>query len=418
MRKNLKPLVLALVCIFAVSAIITGIFVFTRVLPDIGEFGYIGGANSQSYSESWSIPFSAGQDVSVDVMEVRVNIMAHDGQAVEASFEGTRAPDSRGELPYIEVVTEGNRAVLRERRSSGNSFSIGLFSSSGAIRGTLTVYIPRAHIGEFYVDAFSGSVTASDIDADKITVNTSSGNIGLVNATAAGDISVESFSGSQNHSGLSGQNVALNSSGGRIVAASLNAASLNLESFSGGAEISGAAIGGEATLNASSGSITLAGFNAGVLYTDQFSGKLNLNGVQVSGQASLNTSGGATTGQDVSINDITFETFSGPVNIAGLTSGSITGTTSSGAVDLKLSGGSDANITTFSGNASLAIPKGAGYSYALETFSGNISVDDGGADNSVIEKSDDAMRGTVGNGEHNISINTSSGRIAIMPGDR
>ncbi len=413
MRRSIKPLVIALVCIFGVSAIITGIFFVTRGFSDIRDYGYIGGANSQPYAESWSLPFSQGQGVSVDVSEVNVNIMAHDGAAVEAAFEGTRSPDSRGELPYIEAVADGNRVVLRERYASGNTFSIGLFSSSGAIRGTLTVLIPRVHIGEFYVDAFSGSVAASDIDADRVTVSTSSGYINLANVSSYNDLSAESFSGEQILSGLTAKDITLNASSGRIGLTSLSAASLHMETFSGAMDISGATIDGEATLNASSGSITLTNVNAGSLYTEQFSGKLNLNGAQIYGAASLNTSDGAITGQNVSIQDLTFETFSGAVNIDGLTSGSILGETSSGAVDLKLESGSSADIKTFSGGVALAFPRNAGYNYALDTFSGNMTIDDGGAGNNVTEKSKDEMRGSVGGGGNAVNIETSSGAISI-----
>ncbi len=416
MQRNTKTIVLVLVCVFVVSAIITGVFFVTQALPDITQYGFIGGANSQPYAESWSLPFSQGQGVSVDVLEANVIIQAHDGASVEAAFEGTRVPDSRGELPYIEAVTEGNRVALREKRATDNTFQIGIFQSGGAIRGTLTVRIPRAHIGDFYVDAFSGGVTASDIDADRITVSTSSGNIGLTNAASAGDMSVETFSGVQTLSGLSGQNVTLDTSSGRIGLATLNASSLHIESFSGALEISGATIEGDATLSASSGSITLTGFNAGSLSTEQFSGNLNLNGARILGHASLNTSGGPITGQDVSIQDLAFETFSGVVNFAGLTSNSILGNTSSGAVDLKLNAGSNVNIETFSGGVSLTFPRNTGYNYTFDTFSGNMTVEDGGAGNSVAEKSNDAMRGTVGNGENDIVVETSSGGISIVPG--
>ncbi len=414
MRRSLKPLVITLVCIFVVSAVVTGIFFATRIFPDISSSGFIGGINSQPYSDSWSLPFIEGQGLKVDVIAVNVDIRAHGGADVQASFEGSRSPDGRGELPYIEAVTEGGGVVLRERNASDNTFTIGLFSSGGGIHGTLTILVPQARIGDFYVDSFSGGVAASDIDADRITVEASSGYVNLTNASASHDIFAETFSGDHMLSGLSGKNVTLNSSSGRIIVASLRAASLNMESFSGAMEISEAAIDGEARLDASSGSITLADFNAGSLYTEQSSGRLNLNDTLVYGAVGLKTLNGAITGQNVSINDLTFKTFSGAVKIDGLTSGAINGETSSGAVDIKLGGGANASITTFSGGVTLKLPRNTGYNYTLDSFSGGINIDDGGAGNSVAENSKNTMRGTVGSGEYAVKIDTSSGNISIV----
>ena len=412
MRNNMKPLVLALTGVFAVCAIIAGILFATNVLPDIQGYG----SNSQPYIDAWSLPFSTGQGVSIDVLAADVIIQAHDGQTVEARFEGARSPDSRGEMPYIEATSEGNRVVLRERRGADQAvFNIGIFSGGGILRGTLTIFIPRA-VGDFYAETFSGGITASDIGAANIRVGTSSGNISLTNVAASYDLSVETFSGAQTLSGMNGRNVTLNTSGGGIGAASIKAASLNMESFSGAVEISDAAVEGEAKLTSSSGGISLAVFSAESLRAELFSGKLSLNGVQTMKEGALSTSNGAITGQNVNIQNLTFNTFSGSVNIDGLTSGSITGETSSGNVDLKLNDGGSAQINTFSGRVALTLPPNTGYSYTLDTFSGGIEVNDGGAGNIVTERSKDSMRGTVGSGGNDINIETSSGGISIMAG--
>ncbi len=410
MRRSIKPLVIALVVVFAVSAAITGVLALTQIVPDIRS-GQIGGANAQEYSEQWSLPLPADSSLSIDVSAVDVDLKPHDKQTLEASFLGTRIPDSSGRLPYIEVLVQADGITLRERHEQQAFLIIGGFSG-GQIRGTLTIYVPREHMKDFKADTFSGNMAATGIWANSIAITTSSGGITASDLNSEGLLSFTTFSGNQTLNALRGMEAIFDASSGNINVTQLDALSLRVNTFSGKVELTGATIEEDAGITTSSGNIVLMQVSAGSLFTDQFSGKLDMEYVSAHRLGNFTTSSGNITGKSVTVPTLTFGSFSANVAIGDLKSDSITGETSSGDVGLSLYKGADIDISTFSGRVNLTLPKETEFSYDITTFSGGIDLGFGS-----VSKTSGDISGTIGGSEHSVAIDTSSGAVSIQPGN-
>jgi DUF4097 and DUF4098 domain-containing protein YvlB len=412
MRKGIKPLVLILVAIFVVSGAIAGILTVVQVLPDVRQYAQTGGVNMEPYAEAWSCAFTPSVDMSIDVFGIDVEVNTHSGKTIEASFEGTRSPDANGNLPSLELVERSGDIVLQEAWPERMVILNLSAWNSGQIRGTLTVLMPQEAIGAFTVSTFSGNTAVSSLAVDSLKLDGSSGNIIVEDIVCEGDLDVTTFSGAQELRGVTAGEVNLDASSGRITAQTLAAQSLTIEEFSGDVSVADAQVEAGASISTSSGNIDLARFSANTLNTDQFSGKLRLEDVQVAYKGNLTTSSGDVIGQTAAFGNLEFNGFSGKVEIEALSAESIRGETSSGDVRLGVLTNADASISTFSGRVELTLPRDASFAYDIETFSGVIDI--GYGKQNASGDRDANRSGTVGGGERNIEIDTSSGDVTIL----
>lgn len=404
--KRSKKAVRILLIIFLVSSIAAIGIGIAQVLP-----GY-SGEIMEPYNAEWSLPVSAGDDIDVQVSASNIIISQHDGSDAQVHFEGERKPNRSGEMPEIIATSENGVLSIKERRYQQKRINIGM-EDSDRIEGTLTIKLPAAIFGDVRINGYSGKISAENLSANAIQMDTSSGRIIASGITAAGNATFSGFSGAIEADHIVSSNLWIDTSSGSIVARNLTTEQkLTVDSFSGSQSLQQVSAG-NALLDTSSGKVTISSMTARTLDIKTFSGNVEIKQSGIENAAILKTSSGIVTLNTFDASRLSLDTFSGSIAMEGITTGELEADTSSGNIAVSLLSGCPITAETFSGNISITVPPSIGFTYKIDTFSGIVNI---GFPQITIGNTNNAeSSGKVGNGLFAFDLKTSSGDISIQP---
>lgn len=186
---------------------------------------------------------------------------------------------------------------------------------------------------------------------------------------------------------------------------------VNVDTGSGALTISDVA--GDVIADTGAGAITLEGISGSALTADTGSGSVFLGEISAS-RVTADTGSGSITGRDLSVEELLLDTGSGRIEVEDLDAARISCDTGSGAVRLGLVADVDRLIVdTGSGGVALTVPSDFGAALELSSGSGSVSVDVPRTE--VADAKRRYFRGTIGNGEGRVLIETGSGGISVRP---
>lgn len=321
-NENRKQWMRNLRFVFVVGLIISAALFVVQVLPAIA-------GGKDDYEESWEIRMDQDTSLAVDLSNVTVRIEGISGNTLEASFSGRRG-NTRKNPPEIKVLEESGQITFAERNEQSAPINLGVFSGWG-LSGTLTLRVPENRLEDLEVTCFSGGIKVTGLEAETITLDSSSGEVTLENVKADGALRVDSFAGNISMRKVEAETIGVESSSGRIEARDVVADAFSANSFSG--------------------NMTL---------------------------------------MEMDLEDLRIDTSSGKIEVA-------------------LEQEADVSMETFSGRVDLTLPRGMGFTYQIETFSGGVEI---GFDHTGGKEG-----GVVGDGDHSIRIETSSGGVKIHPAE-
>ena len=253
-------------------------------------------------------------------------------------------------------------------RGGGDRVRISGRGSGLEAHADLTVRVPRGV--EIAVHLAAGEGNARDLAAD-LSFNTASASIDV--AGVVGDVSLDTGSGSLTVSGVNGDVIA----------------------------------------DTGSGPITLDGISGSALTADTGSGSIRLGDISVA-RVRVDTGSGRIAGSALSAEEVVLDTGSGRIEVQDLAAARISCDSGSGAVRLGLAADVDRLLVeTGSGAVAVTVPAGFGAALELGSGSGRVSVDV--PETRVAEAKRRYFRGTVGDGEGRVVIETGSGGISVRP---
>lgn len=186
---------------------------------------------------------------------------------------------------------------------------------------------------------------------------------------------------------------------------------VSLDTGSGSLTISD--VNGDVFADTGSGAIALQGISGSAVTADTGSGSISLGDVSAS-RVTAETGSGRITGRALSAEEVVLDTGSGRIAVEDLDSARISCDTGSGAVRLGLAADVDRLIVeSGSGSVVVTVPAGFGAAMELGSGSGRVSVDV--PQTRTAEAKRRYFRGTVGDGEGTVVIETGSGGISFRP---
>ncbi len=228
-----------------------------------------------SIDDSGSVSTSGMNEISISGVSSEISIETHNSDKVEAHFYGNVTTSNQDALPYLEVVREGNTAVVRVKYPNVKNVSINGKTS-------LDVKIPEDWAQDLEVSSVSGRITTQELTGENVKLNTTSGDIEVDNITAD-DIVFQSVSGSFNLSNLKANGtISKNTISGSCTINEAQAEKIALESTSGSTTIHNAdadkvtstSISGAVEVNLSRGSAEMATTSGEILvrFEEDFDG--------------------------------------------------------------------------------------------------------------------------------------------------
>lgn len=195
---------------------------------------------------------------------------------------------------------------------------------------------------------------------------------------------------------------------GRVAVAQITG-SVNIDTGSGAVTIS--EVRGHVNAETGSGNIALQGISGGEVTAETGSGHIALE--EITGSSlRAHTGSGRIRGQALAVEELSVDTGSGRVELDRLEAVRVNCDTGSGSVRLGLA--SDVErlvIDTGSGGVTVEVPSGFGATMELSSGSGSVSVDVPGREAAVVRRR--YFRGSVGDGEGRVMIETGSGGITV-----
>ena len=235
---------------------------------------------------SYSVPADSLSSISIDWVAGDITVMPHDGNEVQIT-EFARRELSYGEQLFYS--TSGGTLTIKftERSSWLNNMPA----------KKLEVYVPHAlmeKLDRFAVDSTSGTVSAQNINADAVKIDTVSGNIDLSNI-ASRTFEADSTSGSITLTSIETDDMKLNSMSGAISLSDVSAGTLKGDTVSGRCDLDG--MFGEVDIDSVSGRISIISTivpaklkvdttSGGITVTVPDEGAISVNHSSVSGRLS------------------------------------------------------------------------------------------------------------------------------------
>ena len=183
----------------------------------------------------------------------------------------------------------------------------------------------------------------------------------------------------------------------------------NLLMHTGSGAVDVSRITGNVELDTGSGSIRVFDVE-GDVSADTGSGSINLERVR-GRKLNADTGSGHVEGVDVTFDEVVVDTGSGHIRMDGLTATDVLCDTGSGSVTLELlSDIQSLDVDTGSGSVRLTVPENFGAEVEFDTGSGGIDVD---LSARIAEAKRDYFRGTIGDGNGRVVVDTGSGGISI-----
>jgi hypothetical protein len=184
----------------------------------------------------------------------------------------------------------------------------------------------------------------------------------------------------------------------------------DLDLHTGSGAVTAADITGSLSVDTGSGAITVAGIR-GSLGVDTGSGSVSVREVD-GDDVSIDTGSGGVTGGGVRARSLRVDTGSGTIELDGVSAPEVAIDTGSGSVEVVLLRDVDAlDVDTGSGSVTIVAPQDLGGIVDLSTGSGGIDMDFAVQVRSVRR---DRVRGTLGDGNGTITIETGSGAIRLL----
>jgi lia operon protein LiaG len=203
-----------------------------------------------------------------------------------------------------------------------------------------------------------------------------------------------------------GAQVDLNLGVGKVTLANVDG-SIRVQTASG--DVAGTGTAGSLSIDTGSGDVTLAGHDGG-LSVDTGSGDITLSDIKT-GDLSLDTGSGDVRVDGVTATVLSVDTGSGDVTATAATVGNVEIDTGSGDIRIGLTGDvSELSVDTGSGDVEVSAPKSLGATVEIETSSGDITTE---FPLQVTRKGRDGLRGTIGDGQGRITIDTASGDVTL-----
>ena len=166
---------------------------------------------------------------------------------------------------------------------------------------------------------------------------------------------------------------------------------------------------GDVDVDTGSGAVFLSDIE-GDVNADTGSGSIELENIRAS-RVNADTGSGRVEGENVSADEVVVDTGSGSIRIDGLRASDIMCDTGSGSVTLDLLTDVDRlDVDTGSGSVRITVPEDFGAEVELDTGSGGIDVD---IEARIAEAKRDYFRGSVGDGDGLVVVDTGSGGISI-----
>lgn len=366
MMQRKGQLVRGLVLIAIVGTLLCGILAMAQIVPDITR------RKENPYQDQWTLESRPHTNILIDMQAVDIQLRPHDGKEILVSFDGNYLTNAEVVTPPLTVTQEGDTLRIVEAEYVRGKINFGPWDF-GTLQGALTVLLPQEAYGQVTIDSFSGNVSLEQLQADAVTVTTSSGRISTSSVEADTKLHLESFSG--NHT------------------------LENLEARS-------------CDISSSSGHITLSDGTFDVLTIDSFSGKQEVSRLKIKQRATLESSSGGILAHDMRAESLRCKTFSGNVTLGACETEQLSVETSSGKVQARLNETpDDIDIETFSGSVDLTLPADAEFTCTTDTFSGNVTIDFP----AVLKETSSGNAHVVGDGKHAFTIETSSGNIKVQP---
>lgn len=178
----------------------------------------------------------------------------------------------------------------------------------------------------------------------------------------------------------------------------------------GSGRVSAVDIAGSLDIDTGSGSVMVRGV-VGDLRVDTGSGRVEVSDVR-GRQIEVDTGSGGVRGGNLSADAVIIDTGSGSIELTSVTSRDVMLDTGSGSIDVELTTDVDRlEADTGSGSVTVRAPAGLGATVDIETGSGGIDLDFPVEVRSVRR---DRVRGTIGDGRGEITIDTGSGSIRLL----
>lgn len=183
-----------------------------------------------------------------------------------------------------------------------------------------------------------------------------------------------------------------------------------LEIDTGSGAVRAVDISGSLEVDTGSGSVVVRGVE-GDLMVDTGSGRVEAS--EVRGRSiEIDTGSGSVRGYELSADDLVVDTGSGAITLESVSAENVSLDTGSGSIDVEMLTDIDRlEADTGSGSITVRAPAGLGAVVDIETGSGGIDVDFPLEVRSVRR---DHVRGTIGDGRGEISIDTGSGSIKLL----
>ena len=343
-----------------------------------------------------------GTGVVVDSMRVTVNITAERRNDVYAHLYGEASSNRKSTIPKLVMDKSGRNLQIILDSGKGTKL---FYMRKGEV--TLDVRIPENFDRELFVRFSSARIFAENIACDTIGIRTSSGDMNL-KELASDSLDLHASSGDIDVSVFEGRNAAIHTSSGRITAEELNGDEGEITSISGDIRIG--SLFGNFTIKASSGDIRVEE-SEGTMSADASSGSVRF--LDARGRYKAESSSG-----DIEFN---FNGNEGYLD-AHASSGSVEVEELNGSVDLFSTSGNieavltelkdDCRIKASSGDISIELPKKSDFFVDAKTSSGRIKIDFPVTVQGDIDK--DEIQGSVGSGDHELYLRSSSGDINIQ----
>ena len=202
-------------------------------------------------------PVAACRSITVDCLDVDVQIRPTEGETGSVSFESQTG-----------VVCTEEDGVLTVRQERRTAWQFGWFHWSEKVE----ILVPAATYEQLTVQTTSGDVTVTGLDVTRAEIAVSSGNVQYTGGNAA-SLQIESTSGNIRLKGLRDiEQMRLQATSGDITAQDCTGDALEAAAFSGDIRLQESAWSGEARLTTTSGDVELPDFDAGALTVQTTSG--------------------------------------------------------------------------------------------------------------------------------------------------
>ncbi len=304
----------------------------------------------------------------------------------------------------VEVV-RGSGADVVVRVTRGGADASALRIATGEIRGrsTLRIIYPDDEI--VYGDMGRGSNTSLSVRADGTFSDSGNDRGDRVRIRGNGD-GLEAWA-----------DLVIEVPAGRDIAVYLAAGEVSADDIegevsidTGSGPVTATAIAGSLNVDTGSGSVVVRGVE-GDLWIDTGSGRVEVSDVY-GGEIEIDTGSGSVRGEGLNSEVLEVDTGSGSIQLEGVTAADVLLDTGSGSIDVELLSDIDSfDADTGSGSVTVRAPADLGASIEIETGSGGIDLDFPVEVRSIRR---DHVRGSIGDGQGNMRIDTGSGTIRLI----